>query len=412
MPRITNIHSHVFTGRCAPDYFFRMVLPSWADRWADEIKVFLEKRWMRRLIKFFASRRGNSQLLRYLQFIEVGTQSTQEEVFTSMYQAYTALGAETRFVALTLNMDHMDTQPSSHARIDDQLAEVERVRSHFPDSFLPFLGVDPRHKQGTDLLEWARLKIERRAFFGIKLYPSIGFFPFDPALDQLYDWAEQEQVPVMTHCTRSGTYYTGRMADVLPNLRPPTLNPAASQQMDSIYKRIGRFRDGAFTWKDSKYGCNVFLHPENYEPVLHKYPDLKLCFAHFGGDDEMLPADFKQPLRENGIDPTNWHDEIKRIMGLMDAAGRPMYENVYTDISYTLSNKNVYPILNSLMRTPLAGRILFGTDFFMTVREKGETELLQQCTANLDNGHFQRMAVANNINFLRSRIYDPEVPFA
>lgn len=411
MPRITNIHSHVFTGRCAPDYFFRMVLPSWADRWADEIKIFIEKRWMRKIIKFFARRRGNSQLLRYLQFIEVGTQSTQEEVFINMRQAYAGLGSDVRFVALTLNMDHMDTLPSRHARIEDQLAEVERVRAHFPDVFFPFVGVDPRHKQGADLLEWVRGKVERRAFFGIKLYPSIGFFPFDPALDQLYDWAEQEQVPIMTHCTRSGTYYTGSMNDVVPSLTPPSLNPSATQ-MTTIFGRIKKFKETPFAWGDGKYGCNIFLHPENYEPVLHKYPDLKLCFAHFGGDDEMLPHKFRQPLRDRGIDPTNWHQLVKGIMERLDGTGRTLYPNVYTDISYTLFNADVYPLLNTVMRGPLAGRILFGTDFFMTLREDPETGLLQRAMSMLEPGYFQHMAAVNTTNFLRSTIHDPEIPFA
>lgn len=411
MPRITNIHSHIFTGKCAPDYFFRMVLPSWADRWADEIKYFLEKRWMRKLIKALARRRGNSQLLRYLQFIEVGTQSSQEEVFTSMKLAYSGLGGDVRFVALTLNMDHMDTKPSRHARIDDQLTEVERVRSHFPDVFFPFVGVDPRHKQGADLLTWVRGKIERRAFFGIKLYPSIGFFPFDPALDQLYDWAEQEQVPIMTHCTRSGTFYTGAMADVLPSLTPPSLNPTA-REMPSILDRIRRFKEERFTWNDGKYGCNIFLHPENYRPVLHKYPDLKICFAHFGGDDEMLPHKFRQPLREKGIDPTNWHQLVKETMELLDGSGQLLYPNVYTDISYTLSNPEVYTLLNTYMSGPLANRILFGTDFFMTLREDPEATLVQRAMSLLQGDYFQRMAAVNNTNYLRSTIYDPEIPFA
>lgn len=399
MARITNIHSHVFTGGCAPDYFFKMVLPSWADRCADEIKFFLEKRWMRSIIKKVAHRRGNSQLLRYLQFIEVGTQNSQEEIFVCMKQAYASLGADVRFVALTLNMDHMDTQSSRHARIEDQLAEVERVRSHYPNNFFPFVGVDPSHLEGTALRDWVKEKIDRHAFFGIKLYPSIGFFPFDARLDELYKWAANNAVPVMTHCTHTGTYYTGRMGDVLTDPEPAGLNPTAPE-MKSIHQRIVRFRTNDLTKKDSKYGCNIFLHPENYEPVLRKYPTLKLCFAHFGGDDEMLPHKYTQPLRENGVDKTNWHDEVKRIMSLRKADGQLAYPNVYTDISYILFNKGVYPLLPALINGQLGDRILFGTDFFMTLREDPEADLLQRCIAGIGMPAFQKIAATNAAKYL------------
>ncbi|MBK7384844.1 MAG: amidohydrolase family protein [Flavobacteriales bacterium] len=409
MARITNIHSHVFTGGCAPDYFFKMVLPSWADRWADEIKFFLEKPWMRRIIKAMASRRGHSQLLRYLQFIEVGTQSTQEEVFVSMRNAYAVFGPEVRFVALTLNMDHMDVQASNHARIETQLAEVERVRTHYPDVFFPFVGVDPRHLSGVALRDWVKEKVERRMFFGIKIYPSIGFFPFDAGLDELYKWAEAEQVPVMTHCTRSGTFYTGAMDQVLADPRPSGLNPMAPEMVD-IHARITAFKNNPFSWKDSKYGCNIFLHPQNYEPVLRKYPKLKLCFAHFGGDDEMLNE--KQPLRDKGIDPTNWHNEVKRIMSTTNAQGDLLYPNTYTDISYTLFRDKIYPLLLPLIDGPLGDRILFGTDFFMTLREDPEAALLKRCIDGMTMERFRRIAMNNNDNFLRSSRYDPASPIA
>ncbi|HRH39882.1 MAG TPA: amidohydrolase family protein, partial [Flavobacteriales bacterium] len=346
----------------------------------DEIKYFLEKPWMRGMIKRLAQWRGNGHLVRYLQFIEVGTQSTQEEVFVSMKKAYASLGPDVRFVALTLNMDHMDVQESRHARIETQLAEVEQVRAHYPDVFFPFVGVDPRHLRGVALRDWVKEKIERRAFFGIKIYPSIGFFPFDAGLDELYRWAEAEQVPVMTHCTRSGTYYTGKMEQVLTDATPAGLNPTAPE-MAAIHARIAAFNNNAFTWKDSKYGCNIFLHPQNYEPVLRKYPKLKLCFAHFGGDDEMLGL--KQDIRDKGIDNSNWHKEVVRILSAADGQGALVYPNTYTDISYTLYEPKVYALLQPLIDGPLGDRILFGTDFFMTLREDPEAVLLDRCINGL-----------------------------
>ena len=398
--RITNIHSHVFTGACAPDHFFRMVLPTWADRWADEIKYFLEKPWMRGLIKRLAGRRGDGLLLRYLQFLEAGTQNTQEQVFGAMRQAYSLLGPDTRFVALTLNMDHMDVLPSRHARIEDQLREVERVRAHYPDSFLPFVGVDPRHLQGEALVRWVREKVERRAFFGIKLYPSLGFFPFDPALDALYAWAQEEQVPIMTHCTRYGTHFTGGIQHVLPHADPPTLNPS-SPVMPAIRDRVARYLAHPKARADAKYWGNALLHPQNYEPVLEKYPHLKLCLAHFGGDDQILSEAHK--VQQWGIDPDNWHQEV---VGLMQ-----VWPNVWTDISYTLYKAEALRRILPLLAGPLGDRVLFGTDYYMTLREAPEADLVSRCRGILGPDLFARMASEHTDHYLRSRHFDPAVRF-
>ncbi|MBK9146694.1 MAG: amidohydrolase family protein [Flavobacteriales bacterium] len=389
MSRYTNIHSHVFTGGCAPDYFFKIALPKVLHRWADEIKFFLEKPWMRWIIKKLARRKGDGTFMRYLQFIEVGTQSTQEEVFLSMKKAYSQLGPGVRFVGLTLNMDHMDTQPSKHARIDTQLAEVERVRLHYPDNFFPFVGVDPRHLQGAALCDWVKQKVERGMFFGIKLYPSLGFFPFDPALDELYRWAAAAKVPVMTHCTRSGSFYTGSMANVLPHSTPLSLWPNDGA-MKGIHDRVERFRKADWVMKKNSIACNVFLHPDNFRPVLNAHPGLKVCFAHFGGDDQMLGEEHE--LLKEGVDPDNFHHKVLDM--LRD------FPSVYADISYTLSSTDALKKVPGLIDGTFGDRILFGTDFFMTLREAEEEKLLADSIREIGMDRFDRIAIANTDRYL------------
>lgn len=389
MAPYTNIHGHIFTGGCAPDYFFKIALPKPLHAWADEIKWFLERPWMRKVIKRLAGRRGDGTLLRYLQFIEVGTQSTQEEVYRTMRNAYGALGTGVRFVGLTLNMDHMDTQPSTHARIDTQLAEVERVRVDYPNEFFPFVCADPRHLQGAALRDWVKAKVERGMFFGIKLYPSLGFFPFDPALDELYRWAAAAGVPVMTHCTRGGSFYTGRMASVLVSDTPPSLWPNDGA-MPAIHARVKAYRSSDWAMKRNAHACNVFLHPDNYRPVLNAHPGLKLCLAHFGGDDEMR-GDVTD-LAKQGIDRDNFHQKVMELMN--------DHASVYTDISYTLYDKRIHADLVQLIDGPLGDRILFGTDFFMTLRENTEEKLLFGCVNALGLQRFQRIAQHNTDRYL------------
>lgn len=398
---LTNIHTHIFNGKCAPDYFFKVALPKSLDRWADEIKAFIEKPPIRWLIRKLSRKHGSSVFQRYLDFIEIGTQNSQNDIFRQLKESYSGIGAEMRFIALTLNMDRLDTLPSAHARIEDQIAEIERVRSFYPNNLFPFLSVDPRHLGGRTLVEWVKEKITRRAFFGIKLYPALGYFPFDPLLDELYQWAAENEVPVLTHCTRSGSHYTGRMMDVVPHNRPESLN-SQSTAMLSIYARIDRFIANTYTWDESKYGCNIFSNPENYIPILEKYPNLKLCLAHFGGADEILKED--NAIISKGIDDRpDWFTRIQDMMG--------KYSNVYTDISYTLYHDKAMDAITTLLNRDIGPRILFGTDFYMTTREKPEDTLWQNCLQKINIQNFQKIAGINNDVYMRSSFYDPAINF-
>ena len=400
-PRLTNIHVHIFNAKCAPDYFFKMVLPAGLDKFADEIKAFLENKSIRWLIRRLSRKHGNSLFQKYLNFIEAGSQNSQLDVFRNALKNYDSLRPDMRFAALTVNLDYMDREKSHHARIEEQLLEIEKVRSYYPNMLFPFLAVDPRHKTGSDLVRWVAEKIERRVFFGIKIYPALGFFPFHPGLDELYRWAAENEIPVMTHCTRSGNYYTGKMSEVIQYNRPPSLNPGSSV-MDSIYARIDRFMSHKITRNDSKKGCNVFSNPENYIPVLEKYPKLKLCLAHFGGSDELLLV--KNELVTRGID--NLPEWGLRIIDLMER-----FPHVCTDVSYTLSSDKAMDVVIPLLKQPIGQRILFGTDFFMTVREKAEDKLWQECISKITLPQFELMAGSNNDNYLKSKFYNPAIPF-
>ena len=399
--KLTNAHIHIFNGDCAPDYFFKVALPAALDPFADEIKAFIERKGVRWIIRKLSKKHGNSLFHKYLNFIEVGTQQSQGDIFRTVIENYKNLDPDMRFIALTLNMDHMDIQHSGHYKIGAQLEEIEKLRAYYPNNLFPFIGVDPRHKSDEEMVNWVRMKIDKRAFFGIKLYPALGYFPFDKKLDLLYKWAEENEIPVMTHCTRSGSYYTGKMIQVIPQNRPASLNPQSSV-MDSIYQRIDRFMGDKFTREDCKVGCNIFSNPENYIPILEKYPKLKLCLAHFGGGDELLKKQSK--VVDKGIDNLPfWDERIKDIMH--------KYPNVYTDISYTLYEKAALEKIKPMLNEDIGKRILFGTDFFMTLREDAEDLLWKNCLSNLTREKFEMLAGQNVDNYLRSKYYDPGMRF-
>jgi hypothetical protein len=64
-----------------------------------------------------------------------------------------------------------------------------------------------------------------------------------------------------------------------------------------------------------------------------------------------------------------------------------------------------------LIDKPYGDRILFSTDFFMTIRETAEDNLWQNCMQKIGIEKFQKIAGINNDNFLKSTFYDPLIPF-
>ena len=415
----TNVHIHVFNSDCAPDRFLR-ILPVKFVRWAPGIiKSVIDTKAGRGLIhglfKLFSKKTGNkrSEVDKYVAFLDAGTDATQLEVFQTSFAVGKTFDANVRIAGLTMNMDYMDNQPSKRqVSFETQLAQVKEIKRYYPTNFFPFLGVDPRQGSGLDLVKWAKPYFESGVvtkegkvfpyFCGLKLYPALGFFPFDPRLEELYRYAEENHLPVMTHCTRVGSQYIGDQIESLIPDEPAMIddidNVAINTTRTSIIKRIKDYKDPSRNWiKNSKIGdndlaCDLFGHPENYIPILEKFPNLKLCLAHMGGSNEVIKSmDKKSKLDQiRKVDPQSWFEHIKSMMR--------KYPNLYTDVSYTLSdffdkkgavfattleflNTDVDPADAS--KGKFGDRVLFGTDFFMTEQERRESELYGVTKENL-----------------------------
>jgi uncharacterized protein len=401
----TNIHTHVFTSDCAPDRFLR-ILPVKVVRYAPGlIKGALDSKVGRNLIhglyQLLSSKDSNQrgEVDKYVSFLKVGTSTTQLEVFRTALAAGKTFDSSIRIVGLTMNMDHMDSQPSKkQISFKTQLDQVKDVKRYYPTNFFPFLGIDPRQGSGMELVKWARPYFESGVatnegkvypyFSGIKLYPALGFFPFDPRLEDLYRYAEANHLPVMTHCTRVGSQYIGNQIESLIPDSPAIMDIAGNANIHavktSIEQRIKEYKRRGWI-KNSKVGdndlaCDLFGHPENYIPVLEKFPNLKICLAHMGGSNEVIKSmDSKSKLDQiRQVDPDSWFEHIEQMM--------KKYPTLYTDVSYTLSDfdntkVNVLEKTIAFLSTPdgqgkqLGDRVLFGTDFFMTEQERREAEL-------------------------------------
>ena len=414
MPKpITNAHIHVFDARCAPDRFF-LVLPVGLVRLiARPLKSFLMSEagtaLINRLAKWTSTLHDKGKISRFLAFTKIGAGRSQDEVYQMALKVGKQYDASIRLIGLTLNMDHMDSEPSnplSYKNYLTQLEEIRNIKKHSPKHFFPFLCIDPRHKTGADLRDWVRDQLtdgfEHKGklypyFYGLKIYPALGFFPFDPALEEVYAYAEEYGIPIMTHCTRGGSQYIGKYIQQLIPKEPAVMQlstPEAITAFVEITKRIDDYYGKGWI-KNNSFGnndraCDLFTHPQNYIPVLEKFPKLKICIAHMGGEGEFYKDDklarwwewqedkargFGDLIEIREVDKIPWVDRLEEMM--------KTYPSLFTDISYTVSylGKKDKVILNRLAEfadlkdksgQSLGHRILFGTDCFMTEQEKKE----------------------------------------
>ncbi|MBS1746386.1 MAG: amidohydrolase family protein [Bacteroidetes bacterium] len=420
----TNAHAHIFTVNHAPDYFLKTgignaTLAEWVDR-------FLQKdgtRWaMKGILKFyllFASKDKRSVIQRYIEFVEIGTSANQTDIYKILAKNYTKFG-DFKIIVLTQVLDYLDYErPSNHIHIQTQVEEVCDIKRNalFQKNIYPFLGVDAR-QTGFDLLEdWAKKYINiDKGFYGIKIYPAAGYFPFDKRLDLLWAWAEANQIPIMTHCTRGGSFYLGRFESLLNigALQVQSLNENA-QSMPSIRSRISNVINDPSIHKKNKVWCNIFGHPENYKPVLDKYPKLKICLAHLGGSNEVLRGAAnatKDDLKLGDEYPVylkdNWCEQVIELM--------KKYENVYSDISYTLSDKRALALIVDMFRQgnmvddfgkPLINKLMYGTDFYLTQQEpKGDEPTLENIfLTSFNQDEIQKIAFDNTTAYLSSSIF-------
>lgn len=140
----------------------------------------------------------------------------------------------------------------------------------------PFYGFDPR-RDGS--LETCMAEIHAGRFFGVKMYPPMGFSPnynstlnsskVNARLKKLYAWAEHFRIPITVHSSAGGIHG------------------------DSMNEKTAKF----------------FSHPNRMWDVFFDHPELIYCYAHWGGN-----AEFVQYWTDMDKDPDNRAGTIHRQM--------------------------------------------------------------------------------------------------
>ncbi|OEU65194.1 MAG: hypothetical protein BBJ57_05780 [Desulfobacterales bacterium PC51MH44] len=226
---------------------------------------------------------------------------------------------------------------------EKQLKDTSDMVLAYPGSVFPFIAINPRRPNHYEIMERA---ISSMGFVGIKLYPSLGYDVGSPEMRKVYRYCQEKNVPILQHCNKGG-----------------------------------------FTYGNNAEKSN----PVYWEPILRDYSQLKICFGHFGGDENLVQS----PIPNN-----SW---TRTILNLM-----VQYEGVYADIAYhddsmkdeaggTKYFNNLKALLND---NRYKKRILFGTDFFlvrMRIREKNHWKWFEK---RFTGPHFKQITETNPLDFL------------
>lgn len=381
MGDLHNCHTHIFNIDNAPKGFLQGFTAKLIAKIAwPVLNTRLGAYIIIKLIRIFASDPHTKKLA---SFLRVGTMKSQNEIFSELRSKYT-MGD--KFVVHTINMDHMGAGEAKYD-YNEQVHEIKRIKSQNLDTCLPFYSVDPRTTSATQLKDMAEEYVSRRGFSGVKIYPALGFYPFDPKLESFYEWASASGIPIMTHCSREGAYYMGKIGEEMIN--PDSLYNGPLERWPEKFGRLDFPITSGLT--DNSKFCDNFSEVYNYARVLHKFEDLKICFAHSGGVDEILKS-------EGEDKNSSWFTQIKYLMRTFD--------NIYADISYVLYSKKVFPFLLEVLKDEDIGhKLLFGTDYFMTLREDSEALLISRFRKYLERESggeelWKKLAVSNPRGYL------------
>jgi predicted TIM-barrel fold metal-dependent hydrolase len=465
---------------------------------ARNLILFLIK-YVARQFKLLPGKLSGQMITHYYQLGEFGKYRSQSNVFGKLQRQYTP---GTHFVILPMDMKYMGAGAPRYS-YDKQMEGLATLATSKKrrEIFHPFIFADPRRiaeeqdhfiytvdKAGTVVPQKGSTihkYLEVKKFEGIKIYPALGYYPFDVELLPLWKYAADQGIPIMTHCVRGPLYYRGRKKTEW-NQHPVYKNRLENGNDVPDEARTPLWLSER---KNSKFTVN-FTHPLNYlvlleecllRKLINKYvwdlkvkenqakttekselyrqkrgdlirmfgyknadtplemglSHLKICLAHFGGDEEWMKfmerdrSEYSLELikhprwginfcfNDNGDFSWNklaqiwyqvdWYSIISSLL--------LQFPNVYSDISYIVHDQKIYNLLkrtihhlrddqkppSNLSRLPthrLGERILYGTDFFVVRNHKSDKQMLIDTMANLSTDEFDLIARHNPRRFL------------
>lgn len=411
--------------------------------------------------KMLPGKETTAMLKRYMNIVRFSRYKDQSRIFDRLIKQYPE-GAG--MVVLPMDMEFMGAgnPPKPYGK---QMEELAAIKVKHPNRIFPFVFVDPRREkvgnetffdyevvEGKVVLKPCFIKtyIEDKEFSGFKIYPALGYFPFDERLLPLWKYAADNGIPILTHCIRGTIFYRGKKKkewDTHPVFEQYEGDQDNSKPvLDKYFKplRLHHMRPVEVQ--------EIFTHPMNYACLLYKQwltklvaqakdpriqelfgyspgdntieqdlKHLKLCFGHYGGEDEWLKFmekdrdNYAQQLntKKEGITIKDENDKIKR--GLAEQLWKKadwysiistlmlQHSNVYADISYILhGTEDVIPLLRQTLRNDgLLKKVLYGTDFYVVRNHKSDKLMLADMMNGLSEAEFDLIARDNPREFLK-----------
>lgn len=247
---------------------------------------------------------GTKSVADFIDFIRIGFLPSIQDVADEI-MAQTPDGAG--IVALTMDITRSDLFERQFIK---QLEDTAAAAARYSGRIFPFVAVNPNRSNHYALMLKA---LNTLNFTGVKLYPSLGFAIDSQAMHEVYAYCEGNQVPLLMHCNPGGYYYARRYIE--------------------------------------------HSSPRLWKAILKTFPQLKICYGHFGGGEGLTGT--RLP------DQTSWTGQILQLM--------TEYPGVFADISYHddpmqggQDETRYFDNLQNLLQTDvIKERILFRTDFFM-----------------------------------------------
>lgn len=164
-------------------------------------------------------------------------------------------------------------------RLGDSVFSVEgenriqvELSRRYQGRLLPFFGSDPRRPGAADLF---KRSLEEWGVRGLKMHPTVGYFPHDPVCHPLYKLCVEHQVPVIFH--------SGPMAGLL-------------------YSR--------------------FTQPLQFDDVAADFPDLTIILAHAGQDLWREALNVARMKPNVYLELSYWQYCFKHTQDFIQAIGR------------------------------------------------------------------------------------------
>lgn len=245
-----------------------------------------------------------TETLRNLQrFMNIGNLRTERILSKLMSQG----DDDDKYVLLQIDFNNNSGQ--YHKQVDD----LKTLQQSHPGRVYPFIGYNGQ-RDGAEA--FVQTQLARKTFYGVKCYPSLGYSMTSNKTKPLIDYCAAHALPMMTHCAGEGFH------------------------------------------KDE----NAHLAgPEEWAPLFAGRPGLKVCFAHFGGEKELLKFSGNQ---------ASW---TRRIVSLMHQYPGQVYADISCHtkpIIWKTHKPKQYQAYMQALRTivadpTVAPYLLWGTDFYM-----------------------------------------------